>query len=84
MKYLSSIFKHVRVTHQILIRKAVPLFENVKNVSDIYVCNIDVIINEFIESSINIECEDFTPWFKIKKSKIRKETVGKYALFAIQ
>ena len=59
------------------------LFQNSTNVNDEYKYNIDISVNEFSENLSDIECEDFMPWFLIKKSNIGNDSIENYVLFTI-
>ena len=66
------VLKHVRITRQIMIGNNTELFHTSTNAKDEYVYKIDITINELSDDSSSLKCEDFMPWFQIRKSKNRK------------
>lgn len=75
--------KHVRITRRIMIGNNTELFQTSTNANDEYVYDIDINVNELSDDSSDLECEDFMPWFQIKKSKIENGTKDNYGLFSM-
>lgn len=76
--------KHVRITRRIMIGNNTELFQTSTNANDEYVYDIDINVNELSDDSSDLECEDFMPWFQIKKSKIENGTKDNYGLFSMR
>ena len=58
-------------------------FQSITNVNNEYQYTIDISVNEYRESSIDIEYDNFMTWFQIKTSNIGNYTIDNYSLFVM-